>query len=55
MLTENEKMQQDFESDQRKVVEIYRTAKRLGKWAIALFGFVLLIISILLALKQLKE
>jgi hypothetical protein len=41
--------------DMRDLLEAYRSVRRLGIWAVRLFSFVLVILSILLAIKKLKQ
>jgi hypothetical protein len=43
------------EEDMRELLETYRSVRRLGVWAVRLFSFVLVILSILLAFKKLKQ
>jgi hypothetical protein len=43
------------EEDMKDLLAAYRSFKNLGKGAVWLFSFVLVILSILLAIKKLKQ
>ena len=43
------------EQDMKDLLEAYRSFKRLGIWAVRFFSFVLVVLSILLAIKKLRQ
>ena len=52
-MSEEQKLEQQYEDDLHDLVDTYRTAKRMGKWVAGLFAFILVILSILLTVKEL--
>jgi hypothetical protein len=51
-MSEQEQLDED---DMKDLLEAYRSFKRLGIWAVRFFSFVLVILSILLAIKKLNQ
>jgi hypothetical protein len=54
-MSEEQKLETQYEEDLRDLVDTYRTFKRIGKWAAGLFAFILVITSILLTIKELLK
>ncbi len=46
------KQRRDDDKDMLELLEVYRSLRRLGKWAAGLFAFLLVIASLALALKE---